>query len=115
MKIINKYIIEKLHLDKDVKFNETFDIDYNSTAISKRDFLEYYIFSKTPVKKTEITIIDKSGLVTTFNIKVFNKDDYLWLLVSLYHRVSNEAVNIKVSINPFSNWFIYPSMLSFNT
>lgn len=95
MKEINNYIIEKLRINKDIKIEEIFDIDYNSTAISKVDFLNYYIFNKTPVKKFETKKIGEKGLITTFNIKVFNKDDYLWLLVSIYDRVANEARNIK--------------------
>jgi len=95
MKEINNYIIEKLRISKNTKIEEIFDIDYNSTAISKVDFLNYYIFNKTPVKKFETKKIGEKGLITTFNIKVFNKDNYLWLLVSIYDRVANEARNIK--------------------
>ena len=71
------------------------------THLSYTDFhkdcfcLQHYIFDKTPIKKFETKIINKSRLVTTFNLKVFDKDDYLWLLVAIYHRVSNEAANIK--------------------
>jgi len=95
MKKISEYIIEKLQINKDVNTEESFDIDYESTAISKTDFLNYYIFNKTPVKKFETKKLRERGLITTFNIKVFNKDDYLWLLVSIYDRVANEARNIK--------------------
>ncbi len=95
MKKINIYITEKLQINKDVNTEESFDIDYESTAITKTDFLNYYIFNKTPVKKFETKKLREKGLITTFNIKVFNKDDYLWLLVSIYDRVANEARNIK--------------------
>lgn len=95
MRKINTYIIERLKIDKDISVQKEYEIKYKSTAISRVNFLNSYIYKKIPVEKYDTEIIFKRGLVTCFKMTVYDKDDYLWLLVCIYERVSNEARNIR--------------------
>ena len=95
MRKINTYITEKLKIDKDISVQKEYEIKYKSTAISRVNFLNSYIYKKIPVEKYDTEIVFKRGLVTCYKMTVYDKDDYLWLLVCIYERVSNEARNIR--------------------
>ena len=100
MKEINTYIIEKLHLNKDININKEYQsIIYSSSSFKKPEDLEKDIKNKTYIKKIIILQEESSGVMYNFNISVYNKEDFLELIIYLYNRISPQYANIDTDLD----------------
>ena len=100
MRDINNYILEKLHLNKNVNIDKVYlSIIYSSSSFKKSEDLEKDIKNKTYIKKIIISQEESSGVMYNFNISIYNKEDFLELIIYLYNRISPQYAKIDTELD----------------
>jgi len=102
MKTINDYIIEKLYLNKDINIDKVYQsIIYSSSWFKKEEDLEKDIRNKTYIKNISISKEESNGVTNDFNICVYNKEDFLELIIYIYNKISPDYAKIETELD---NW-----------
>lgn len=102
MKTINTYIIEKLKVDKDVDGKREFQsIVYSSSFFNRPKDLEQDIKNKTYIDEISIYQEESHGIMNNFAIYVYNKKDFLELIVYIYNRLAPPHAHINDELD---NW-----------
>lgn len=100
MKNLNNFIIEKLHLDKNVDGKDVFQsIVYSSSFFNKPKDLEQDIKNKTYINKISVSQEESHGVMNDFTICVYSKEDFLELIVYIYNRLAPNYAHINDALD----------------
>lgn len=79
MNNLKQYITEKLHINKDIKLSDFFELQYKSSIISAKE-LKQAIIKRTGISKIDIINEKSEGYVFYYNIRVYDIKDLFSLL-----------------------------------